>query len=101
MSYNVFFTSLADSDLEDAFKWYESQKPFLGWEFRENVSHCIDQIMDERVEYQLYSGNIHKIKLQRFPYKLYYIKDSGKKKITILALFHIKRNPNEIKATLG
>jgi plasmid stabilization system protein ParE len=97
MSYSVLFTPSADVDLEDAFKWYESQKPLLGWEFRENVSHCIDKIMNDRVDYQVYADAIRKIKLERFPYKLYYLKDSKEKEITVLALFHIKRNPEEIK----
>jgi plasmid stabilization system protein ParE len=100
MSYDVFFTPLADGDLQNAFDWYESQKSFLGWEFRENVSHCIDQIIDERVEYQLYSGNIRRIKLLRFPFNLYYIKNPEKKQITVLGVFHIKRNPEQIKTIL-
>jgi plasmid stabilization system protein ParE len=100
MSYNVSFTPSADSDLQDAFEWYESQKALLGWEFRENVSLCIDRITDERVEYRIYSGKTRRIRLIRFPYNLYYIKDSVEKQIIILALFHIKRNPEEIKKLL-
>jgi len=100
MNYEIVFTRSADSDLEDAFKWYESMKPLLGWEFREKLSNCIEKIIDDRVDHQIYSGNIRKIKLQRFPYKVYYIKDIQQRQIIVLAVFHVKMNPAEIKMRL-
>ena len=101
MSYNVVFTSQADRDLQDAIDWYESKKTFLGWDFREDVSRSIDKIIDDRVDYQIFSANTRKIKLARFPYNIYYLKDNEKGQITVLALFHFKRNPEEIKVLLG
>lgn len=100
MNYDIVFTRAADNDLEDAFKWYESQKPLLGWEFREKLSACIERIEDDRVDYQIYFNNIRKIKLPRFPYKVYYIKDTQVRQIIVLALFHMKMDPKEIKRKL-
>jgi len=100
MSYDIVFTPSADIDLQDAFKWYESERPLLGWEFRESFSRSMDRIMDERIDYQVYSGNIRFIRLVRFPYKVYYIKDTEKKQITVLAVFHFKKNPGELRNAL-
>jgi hypothetical protein len=77
------------------------QSPLLGWELKEEVSDYIDKIMDERIDYQRYNDNIRKIKLAKFPYSIYYLKDSQEERITVLGLFHFKRNPDEIKAILS
>ena len=100
MNYKILFTTKADADIEDAFNWYENQKQFLGWELRDELSNCIDKIMNDKVDYQMVTDCIHKLRLNRFPYSLYYIKDLHKKQVTILALFHSKRNPLEIKELL-
>ena len=101
MHYNIVFTSQADRDLQQAIDWYEIQRPFLGWEFREDIIISIDKIINDRVDYQIYSGIVHKLKLTRFPYNIYYLKEQRDQQITILALFHFKRNPEEIKSFLG
>jgi hypothetical protein len=101
MSYKVIFSRFADKDLEDATQWYESQKHLLGWEFRDDVSNCIDKIMDDRVEYQTLSENLQKVKLSRFPFDIYYSKNIQQSQILILALFHFKRNPDDIKVLLN
>jgi hypothetical protein len=101
MSYDVVFTSQADIDLQKATDWYELKKSFLGWDFREHVSRSIDNIMNDKVDYQIYSGIIRKIKLTKFPYNIYYLKDTDKRQITVLALFHFKQNPESIKEMLG
>jgi hypothetical protein len=77
MSYNVIFSSFADKDLQKFFKWYESQRYLLGWEFREDVNTCIDKIIDDRVEYQKFTEDIHKIRLSRSILYLLFKKRNG------------------------
>ena len=82
MNYNIVFTTQAEIDLKEAINWYEKKRDLLSWEYREDIRITIDKIIDDRIEYQMYSGNIRKIKLVKFPYNLYYLKDSAQMKIT-------------------
>ena len=101
MSYSIVFTSFADRDLEEAAKWYESKRALLGWEFRNEVSSAIDKIMDDRVDYQIFTDKVRKLRLIKFPYHIFYIKDHKSQKIVVLGLFHFKTNPEKIKRLLG
>ena len=101
MSYNIIIFSTARAHLQGAFDWYEFQRPNLGQEFREEARTAIDKLMDDSVNYQVYTGKIRKIKLDRFPYSVYYEKDEAKYTIIIFAVLHFKRNPDDIKALLN
>jgi hypothetical protein len=87
MSYSIIISSIA--------------RAHLGQEFREEVRVTIDKLIDNPVDYQVYTGKIRKIKLDRFPYSVYYEKDEIKNTIVIFAVLHFKRNPDDIKALLG
>lgn len=100
MSYKVLFTKPADKDLQDAIEWYEAKRVLLGWEFRDAVSNTIDKIMNDLIDYQIYYGNIRKIGLGRFPYTIYYIKDVTTRRIVVIAVFHQRRNVQDIKSIL-
>ncbi len=95
---SVFVTSLALIHLKESFDWYESQQTSLGEKFRFEVRECIDRLTTKTVDYQAYYESIRKVELKRFPYHLYYKREP--ERIVILGLFHIKRNPDEIKRLL-
>lgn len=100
MSYEINFTLAAELDLKLAFDWYEKESVGLGWEFRNEIALCIEKITDDRVSYQVYIHDIHKIGVARFPYIIYYRKNEISKRILIGAVLHERRNPEEIKMRL-
>ena len=101
MSYEIAFTFSAENDLQLAFDWYESESHGLGWEFRNEVALCIEKIIVDRVSYQIYFADVHKIFVSRFPYLIYYRKDEKRKKIVIAAVLHERRSPQEISKRLS
>lgn len=101
MNYEIEFTRSANEDLENAFSWYENERVGLGWEFRNEVALCIEKITNDKIRYQIYYADIHKIFITRFPYLLYFKKYEPEKKIVIGAVLHEKRNSDTIKQHLG
>jgi plasmid stabilization system protein ParE len=81
----------ARAEFDEAFDWYEQQRPGLGVEFADSVHEVFDRIADmpqfyEQVFLEVRRGIIH-----RFPYQvLYQIEEH---QILVLAVFHGKRNP--------
>ncbi len=100
MIYEIIFSLTAETDLHLAFEWYEKESHGLGWEFRNEIALCLEKITDDRVSYQIYFDDIHKIFVARFPYLIYYRKNESQKKIVIAAVLHERRNPEEIKKRL-
>src|SRR5688500_12608055 len=98
MKYDIVFTFSAGIDLQLAFDWYENEMPGLGWEFRNEIALCIEKIIDDRVSYQIYLKDTHKIFVARFPYIIYYRKDESHRRVVIAAVLHERRNPDDIKA---
>lgn len=95
MNNRIFVSAIAKKHLKESFDWYESQQLSLGKEFRNEVTHCFNKLIIGDVDYQKYDGPIRKVRLNRFPYSIYYKRETNR--IAILAVLHNKRNPDEIK----
>ena len=100
MNYNIVVSSLAQRHLKESFESYEFQRPSLGKEFRAEARIIIDKLADESVDHQIYPGKTRKVKLDRFPYYVYYERDDVKSQIVVIAIMHFKRNPDTIKGLL-
>ena len=90
--YRLQIASLAESDLQDAFLWYQERNGLIAAAFREEAFDVIERIgkaplgmpADEE-------GNRRRV-LRRFPYSVVYelVEDT----VTILAVTHHRRRPN-------
>ena len=96
MSYSVVVSERAKNQLNESYDWYESKRESLGTEFRAEVRITIDRLSEGQVHCQIYSDNIRKVSLHRFPYYIYYERMELTREIVILAVLHYKMNPDEI-----
>jgi toxin ParE1/3/4 len=81
----------AEEDINDAYRWYESQRIGLGAEFIECVETVFTAINKAPEIHGKIYGNIRRILVRRFPYGVFYIFKHGR--IAILAVMHAKRHP--------
>ena len=87
----LVFRPAAAADVEDAFLWYESQRPGLGDEFLDETSLVLSAIVENPNRFPVIHRETRRALLHRFPYALFYrIQDEG---IIIVACMHGKRNP--------
>ena len=85
------FTSEAQTDVEEAFAWYEAQRPGLGETFRRAVDLALESIEAHPEAYAILHRQTRRVLLPRFPYGLYYrVLDRN---IVVVACLHGKRHP--------
>jgi len=81
----------AAADIDEAFLWYQTQRPGLGHEFLAAADTLIDAIAEHPLRYPVVRRNIRRALLRRFPYAIYFrIYDDV---IVVVACMHGRRNP--------
>lgn len=90
MNQKLLVLPQAESDLETAFYWYESQKTGLGVYFIQHVENGISRIQKNPLLYPVEYRQTRKHLIKRFPFKIFYMIDNDT--IIILAVLHSKRD---------
>ena len=68
----VVIRSAAALDVNDAYLWYEHQRPGLGEEFRDALRATLTSISEHTGLYQVVHRNTRRAFMRRFPYGIYY-----------------------------
>ena len=86
----------AAADIDEAFLWYEGQRPGLGHEFLAAAQTLIDAVAQYPLRYPVVRRNTRRALLRRFPYAIYFrIYDEA---IVVVACMHGRRNPRRWQA---
>jgi len=91
MIVSIFFNELAESELNDAARYYESQIIGLGIAFLNEVEHSIKTIQQNPEAFPVILKVVRRKILRRFPYSIMYSFESTS--IRILAVANQKRRP--------
>ena len=87
------FRPAAAADVEDAYRWYEAQRPGLGEEFLAGVKIVIESMTANPELFPVVHRETRRALLRRFPYGLYYrIVDD---QIVVVACMHGRRDPRQ------
>ena len=81
----------AAADIEDAFLWYEQQRPGLGSEFLSTVDDALQAIQRAPQRHPVIHRNTRRALLPRFPYGIYY--RTYPDLVVIVACMHGRRDP--------
>lgn len=84
----------AESDVLDAYRWYEERTEGLGSEFLRAVDACLAFIKRNPLAYRQVHKDVRRALLRKFPYGLFYVVESDE--IVVLACFHVRRDPRQI-----
>ena len=91
MSLPVVLRAEARAEFDDAFDWYEQQRPGLGVNFLAQVQEVLDRIGTKPELYAQIFHDVRRAVVQRFPYSVFYIVES--QQVVVLAVFHSRRDP--------
>lgn len=86
----------AESDLSEAYAWYEDRLTGLGSDFLLCVDAVMHSILRNPEMYALVYKDVRRALVRRFPYGVFYV--VGESQLTVLAVFHAKRNPKSWQA---
>ena len=90
MTYKVVITPEAESDLVEAFNWYETQKQGLGSSLLDSIKVSLNQVAENPFLFPEIHRNIRRHLAKTFPYSVLYTIESGQ--VTILSFFHVRRD---------
>ncbi len=96
----ITFLPPAERELDEAFDYYEAQKPGLGFEFIVEVWAAIKRIERYPEAWQLISRNARRCRTFRFPYGVIYQIRDDDSEILIVAISHLHRKPNYWRSRL-
>ncbi len=93
MKFKLIVKEEAEQDMTESFEYYEEQQSGLGAEFLDEVESYFNQLINYPEHYQK-NEEIRTAVLHRFPHKIIY--EVEKEFVVVYAVFHSKRNPNEL-----
>jgi plasmid stabilization system protein ParE len=86
----------AESELLEAIDWYETRSPGLGSELLRCIDACFQRVLRNPELYPVVHRGIRMAIIRRFPYLVLY--RLGDESITVIAVFHAKRDPKNWKS---
>ena len=98
MSRRLVVRPEAETEMAEAFDWYEDRVPGLGSEFL----LCVDAVFSAILRSPQHYPQVHKVVrraiARRFPYEIFFVDDE--ERVVVLSVFHAKRNPKRWQAQI-
>jgi plasmid stabilization system protein ParE len=92
---DVVFHPEAEEEFKEAVLWYGNQQRGLDIEFARCIDEAIQKIKRNPGLYPIEFENYRKKVVRRFPFNIIY--ETAQDSIYILAVFHSRRNPGQLK----
>lgn len=91
---NVAFRQAAEIDLADAMAWHDSQSAGLGQSLFSEVAASLERIKRKPGGYPVVAVGCRRALVRRFPYSIYFRIEPDL--IVVLAVYHQRRNPDDL-----
>jgi plasmid stabilization system protein ParE len=92
--YTVKLLTEAEIEVSEACKWYEEQQPGLAKKFLKEISHYLDIIAKNPLQFEIkFSYRYRYAVLKVFPYFIVYRVEEESKLVYVISVFHTSRNP--------
>ncbi len=87
----VEFRPAAATELEEAARWYDRQRPGLKDEFLAAVTEAISSMAENPRQFAVLYREVRRVLVRRFPYGVYYrlLND----RVLVVACMHARRDP--------
>ena len=91
----IVVRAAAAADVEDAYRWYESQRSGLGEDFLQEVRTALSALQEHPKRFPVVRRDTRRALLKRFPYGLFYRLYPDQ--IVLVACMHSRRDPRRWK----
>ena len=96
---SLVIRKVAEQDLDEASKWYESRRTRLGAEFLMAVETAVASILAHPEVNALVHKNLRRAFIHRFPYGIFYYVEETR--LVIVGVIHSSRSPRIWKRRLS
>jgi plasmid stabilization system protein ParE len=90
----ISFLKIAQSELDEAFNYYETTQQGLGLKFQSEVANAISRIQQFPKMYQTIGHYSHRCLVHKFPYGIIYQIRENSNQILVVAIAHLHRKPD-------
>ncbi len=91
MIFTIVISSEAETDIDEAFLWYEFQALGLGERFVFFVDKGFNSIVNMPESFSVAFIDLRKFVMEKFPYNIYYRIDTTKSQIEVIRVLHHKK----------
>ncbi len=91
-SYNLLVSNEAYQDIDDAIAWYEKQAEGLGMDFIARFNDAKAFLQSSPLIYQKIESEFRTMRMNKFPYAVYFVVDESKKDVLIVAVWHERKD---------
>ncbi len=95
MPCQLVIRSAAETDIQDAYDYYEECRQGLGQDFVLCIEESLDKIIRNPNRYPVIHKNIPRILVKRFPFGIFFVVQ--KNTIIVMAVMHGSRSPGRWK----
>ncbi len=81
----------AETDMAEAYAWYEEQRAGLGEDFFSRVDACIKAVQRSPEMHAFYHETYRRGLVRQFPYVVFY--EYANDTVTVYCVFHTSQNP--------
>jgi plasmid stabilization system protein ParE len=99
MAVELVLAPEAESDIAEAYDWYEDRRVGLGEEFLSSVDACLEGTRRWPDMYPVVHEHFRRALIRRFPYAVFYEKSESI--VTVYAVFHTSRDPEKLRRRLS
>jgi toxin ParE1/3/4 len=68
----VLIRQAAQTDLREAYNWYQTQRPGLGDEFLVSIADAFTRLESEPHHFPVFYRGFRRVLIRRFPYRLFF-----------------------------
>jgi toxin ParE2 len=97
----VVVRGAAETDLEEAFDYYEARSSGLGEQFLFEFRTAVDRMLQFPRAWQPLDTIFRRCRLHRFPYGVIYRVDDDAREIVVVAVHHLSRRPDRWRRRPG
>lgn len=83
-----------ETDLIDAARYYQGQRPALGAEFLDEAEQAVEEVMRAPERWSMRVGDVRRFLLPRFPYVIRYRISTHGDTVQFLSILHGARHPS-------
>src|SRR5689334_14869371 len=99
--YAVVIERTAEKEWAEGAMWYEQQQPGLGNRFVSEVKTFLATLGVNTERFGLVSTLTRKARIPSWPYSAYFSVDAAQKRVTVIAIWHGRRDPRTLGRRLA
>src|SRR5216117_1559340 len=90
----------AEHEWNEAVGWYDQREPGVGLQFNAVVRDYLKAMAAQPARFPLVGRLTRKAKIIDWPYSIFFVVDDAHRQIKVIAVWHGKRSPAELRRRL-